>query len=64
VWHIELRRVAVATDLLDGLFADHCVQPLLQKYSGFQKSQITLYQRHPVPLGAGLSREKSRIGEP
>ena len=37
------------TDLPDRQFFKQRVQPLLQKYSDFPETQITLYPRRPVP---------------
>src|SRR6266850_6827324 len=46
-----------STRLPDGQITQKSVKPLLQKYSDFPKSQISLYPSHPVPLG-GAFRER------
>src|ERR1700731_4215028 len=48
-------------DLPDGLAPRFRVQPLLQKYSVFPKTQITLYSRRPVPL-RGAARDVTDAG--
>src|SRR6266850_2605519 len=51
-----------STKLPDGQITQKSVKPLLQKYSDFPKSQISLYHSHPVPL-RGAFRERHGTSE-
>jgi hypothetical protein len=39
------------------------VNPVAQKYSDFQKAQISLYKSHPVPLRGALRNVPMRGGD-
>jgi hypothetical protein len=50
------------TDLPDGLPSRKPVQPLLKKYSGFPKTQITLYPPPSRPDQRGVGHRRERWG--
>jgi hypothetical protein len=52
----------VKGDLPDGLACRFRVQPLLQKYSGFPKTQITLYPLPSRPDQRGVGHRRERWG--
>jgi hypothetical protein len=53
---------ANSTNPPDGQITQKPVQPLLQKYSDFPKSQISLYPSHPAPSG-GAFRQRHGTSE-
>jgi hypothetical protein len=55
-------RLSCGTDLPDGRACRFRVQPLLQKYSGFPKTQITLYPLPSRPDQRGVGHRRERWG--